>query len=94
MPCNVLTKPLPNLDEGIKIVGFFRMVTTEHLSVEVNNPHYVLFREDTEEVQGLSENIFKNFGIRKMKELSTTQLNNEITLKSMFNVTLAELLDE
>ena len=93
VPCTILTKPLPNLEEGIKLAGFFRAVNVETASDSIK-PYYVLFREDTEEVQGLSENIFKSFCIRKMKELSTNQLNTLITIKSMFRVTFKEGLSQ
>lgn len=44
VPCTILTKSLPSLEQGIELVGFFRPVSTENLSVEIENPHYVLFR--------------------------------------------------
>lgn len=50
----ILMKPVPNLLNGIEIVGIFNVLMEGSPSHPNELPKYILYREDTREVQGVS----------------------------------------
>ncbi|EGR33954.1 PAS domain S-box family protein, partial [Ichthyophthirius multifiliis] len=65
IPCILMVKVLPNLNEGIQIVGFFKDIQQEKINNQENqyNMHYIIYRNDNLQIQAISESVFDDFGI-------------------------------
>ncbi len=45
VPCTIMTKSLPSLQDGIKLVGFFKIINIQNPQIKNQNPYYVFFKE-------------------------------------------------
>jgi PAS domain S-box-containing protein len=59
-PFNLLAKILPNLDYGIQIVGFLRLIP----GFDANKDKYILFSPESGMIFGVSRACYEHFGIR------------------------------
>ena len=66
----MLTKPFPNLLNGLELIGIFNSVMESSLNHPGEKPKYVLYRSDTGQVQALSEscNLEYSYKINKIDE--------------------------
>jgi len=65
VPCTLMIKILPNLDEGIKIVGFIKEIESNgNAEFDVDEQvHYILYGGENNAVFGITESCYKSFGI-------------------------------
>lgn len=86
-PFNLTAKILPNLDNGIQIVGFLRLIS----GFDPDKDKYLLYSPETGMVYGVSKACYTYFGVRSsltfgkcynMSELNFDQLSPEILEES------------
>lgn len=79
VPCALLAKILPNLDEGIQIVGFLRKLP----GFDLKKDKYVLYSSESGMIYGVTRACYESFGLRasltfgrcfNMKELNFEML--------------------
>ncbi|KAL4466115.1 hypothetical protein ABPG74_004352 [Tetrahymena malaccensis] len=66
IPTSIMVKVLPNLDQGIQIVGFLKEIDNQESKSQIEKDqviHYLIYREDTLQIQGISQSIHDHFGI-------------------------------
>jgi hypothetical protein len=80
-----LSKPFPNLLNGLELIGIFNSITEGSLSHPGERPKYVLYRSDTGQVQALSETCHDefNYKINKIDEYHET--SSELTFNTLFS---------
>lgn len=60
IPCSLLAKILPNLDQGIRIVGFLRQLS----GFDAVRDKYVLYSCESGMIYGVTKSCYEEFGIR------------------------------
>ncbi|KAL4459259.1 hypothetical protein ABPG73_001296 [Tetrahymena malaccensis] len=86
IPCTIMIKVLPNLDNGIQIVGFLKEVENHSQKGQYEHDediHYLIFREDSYQIQGISESCYTNFGIPASLMYGNTSNAPEFTIDSI-----------
>ncbi|EAR83936.2 PAS domain S-box protein (macronuclear) [Tetrahymena thermophila SB210] len=86
IPCTIMIKVLPNLDSGIQIVGFLKEVESHSQKGQYEHDediHYLIFREDSYQIQGISESCYTNFGIPASLMYGNTSNAPEFTIDSI-----------
>ncbi|KAL4485750.1 hypothetical protein ABPG72_012290 [Tetrahymena utriculariae] len=66
IPTSIMVKVLPNLDQGIQIVGFLKEIDNQESKSQIDKDqvvHYIIYREDNLQIQGISQSIHDYFGI-------------------------------
>ena len=89
VPSTLMVKILPNLDDGIKIVGFLKDV---HNHPEDINPdfvseekvHYMLYGGENDVVHGLTYSCYQHFGIPSSLIYGNNISSNEFTIDIIF----------
>ncbi|EGR33302.1 PAS domain S-box family protein [Ichthyophthirius multifiliis] len=84
VPCTLMIKILPNLDEGITIVGFIKDVenntNNNNIQLSEEKVHYMIYRTDNDAIQGISISVFNSFGIPAALMYGNTSGNLEFTI--------------
>lgn len=80
----MLTKPLPNLLNGLELVGIFNAVIETSLNHPGEQPKYVLYRADTGQVQALSESCHKEFHYKINKIDEYHETSSELSFSTLF----------
>jgi len=95
LPCSLLVKIFPNLEEGIKAVGFINTLeadTSGNVPVSragedvllSSKAHYILYGGESNTIYGVSESCKKSFGISSGLTLATNRNFNEFTIDKIF----------
>ena len=87
VPCTLMIKILPNLDEGIRIVGFLRELDgagAYFKNIDSDEKvHYVMYGGDNDMLQGITASCYYSYGIPASLIYGNT-LNNEFCLDAIF----------
>lgn len=85
VPCSLMIKILPTLDDGIRVVGFLKDLEGENISGKghglenEDNVHYIMYAGDNLAVCGISQSCHTSFGIPSSFMYGNAS-NNELTL--------------
>lgn len=85
-PFSLLAKILPNLDHGIQIVGFLRLIS----GFDFQKDKYVLFSPETGMIYGVSRACYEHFGIRASLTFGKCYNMSELN----FDLLCPEILEE
>jgi PAS domain S-box-containing protein len=85
-PFSLLAKILPNLDNGIQIVGFLRLIS----GFDFQKDKYVLFSPETGMIYGVSRACYEHFGIRASLTFGKCYNMSELN----FDLLCPEILEE
>lgn len=93
VPCTLMIKVLPNLEEGIQIVGFLKDIEnisgtpgdTKGDDAGMENTYYMIYRTDNDSfaLQGVTENCFTSFGIPAQLMYGNNSNNVEFTVDTI-----------
>lgn len=88
VPCSLMTKVLPNLDEGIQIVGFLKDIDVQLQGQkqgfeQEERTHYMLYNAQTEVVLGVTHSCYQQFGIPASLVQGNSANTVEFTLDSI-----------
>lgn len=90
VPCTLMIKVLPNLDDGIQIVGFLKDIdnnqATNMLKSQFESDekvHYLIYRADNEVIQGVTASCYQSFGIPASLVYGNSSNTNEFTIDSI-----------
>lgn len=88
VPCTLMIKILPNLDEGIQIVGFLKDVEsgTSYLKSDFDSDdkvHYLIYGSETGMVHGITHSCYTTFGIPASLCHGNNSNSNELTLDTV-----------
>ena len=100
VPCSLMVKILPNLEDGIKIVGFLKDIeagtTFMRNDVETDEKvHYIMYGGESGEVFGITYSCYQSFGITHSLvsggNLSNNQFTIEAIIPDLVNQTIEDL---
>ncbi|KAM3130308.1 hypothetical protein pb186bvf_017604 [Paramecium bursaria] len=88
VPCTLMIKVLPNLDEGIQIVGFLKdieqgsqyMRQEQDVDAEV---HYIIVNANNWAILGITQSCYTKFGIPSSLVYGNSTNSNEFTLDNI-----------
>jgi len=91
MPCTLMAKILPNLSDGLKLVGFLKELDTnvninkeQEVEIEEDEAHYVMYDGNTGIIHGVTYGCRVEYGIHaKLMEGADTG-NSEFTIENIF----------
>ena len=92
IPCTILIKVIPNLDEGIQIIGFLKeieiksMNTRSILNGEDNaeeSINYIIYSPDTGLIHGITEGCNQDYGIPSMLVYGYSSNTNDFSLDAI-----------
>ncbi|EGR31396.1 PAS domain S-box family protein [Ichthyophthirius multifiliis] len=90
VPCTIMIKILPNLDEGITIVGFLKDIQSNNNMIKNTmnqtaneNYHYLIYRTDNHVLQGITQSCYQSLGIPASLMYGNSQNNIEFTIVRM-----------
>jgi len=69
VPCSLMIKVLPNLDDGIRLVGFLKEIEKDshfvkELAFDTDKPvHYIMYSTETGLINGVTYSCKQDFGI-------------------------------
>lgn len=94
VPCTLMIKVLPNLNEGIRMVGFLKDIEKDRLA---KNPefdteekdHYIIYGGDNGIIHGITYSCKQEFGIPSSLVWGAGSATNEFTIDSIFPELLA-----
>jgi len=92
IPCALMIKVYPNLDQGIRVVGFLRKIESnspatlkpkvgEEVIINSLRTHYIMYGGEHDEVYAVSESCYDSFGIPAQ---ITNGNNPEFTIDTIF----------
>mmetsp|Transcript_28675 Transcript_28675/g.25657 ORF Transcript_28675/g.25657 Transcript_28675/m.25657 type:complete len:287 (-) Transcript_28675:781-1641(-) len=89
IPCTLMIKVLPTLDEGIKLVGFLKDIEKDSgfmkADLETDGKiHYIMYGGDGSHIHGVTHSCKKKFGISSNLVESAESAANEFTIDSIF----------
>jgi PAS domain S-box-containing protein len=92
VPCSLMVKILPNLDEGIRVVGFLKDVegATSYNKGDFDSDekvHYIMYGggdSSNNVIYGITQSCLQAFGIPASLVYGNNSSNNEFTLDSIF----------
>lgn len=98
VPCSLMIKVLPNLEEGIQIVGFLKDIDTNYNTSKPSSQeqeqeeavHYMIYRTDNDSfiMQGVTQSCYTSFGIPASLMYGNTSNNVEFAVgKKTFRFT-------
>jgi hypothetical protein len=100
VPCTLMIKVLPNLDEGIRMVGFLKDIEKDS-SVMKNaefdsdeKVHYILYSGDTGVIHGITYSCKQEFGIPSSLVHGSNSATNEFTIDTIFPELLTHNIEE
>ncbi|EAR83935.1 PAS domain S-box protein (macronuclear) [Tetrahymena thermophila SB210] len=86
VPCTLMIKVLPNLDDGIQIVGFLKEIENQDIKSQLDREevvHYLIYRDDNQQIQGISETCHEYFGIPAQLIQGNTANSPDFTIDSI-----------
>jgi hypothetical protein len=89
VPCTLMIKILPNLEEGIKVVGFLKdnetgVVYNKTSDFESDDKfHYIMYNGDNGIILGITLSCYKSFGIPSNLVYGNNASSNEFTIDSI-----------
>ena len=88
VPCTLMIKVLPNLNEGIQIVGFLKdidsaasFMKTEYDANE--RIHYMIYNGESGVIQGVTHSCYQSFGIPASLVYGNSSNTNEFTIDAI-----------
>ena len=98
VPCTLMVKVLPNLDDGIKMVGFLKDVDS---SPAINSDfdaedkvHYIIYGAENSLVYGVTYGCYQHFGIPASLIYGNDASSNEFTIDTILPELNSQNLDE
>ncbi len=87
-PFSIFIKTLPDLDQGLKVVGFLNEITDSELQQyykmnkinKVSEIYYMLYNSISGHLLGVSENMRQNFGVTKHLINGSSSLSSEFSV--------------
>lgn len=88
VPCTLMVKILPNLEEGIKIVGFLKDIETgtSYMKNDFDTEekvHYIMYGGENELVHGITASCFSSFGIPSSLVYGNNSIHNELSIDAI-----------
>ncbi|KRX00126.1 hypothetical protein PPERSA_10625 [Pseudocohnilembus persalinus] len=88
VPCKLMIKVFPSLQEGVQIVGFLTKKVFKQIEKQgaagSNNQHYLIYNVKTFTVAGITKNCYDNYGIPAGLMYGNGANQNEITIDQIF----------
>jgi PAS domain S-box-containing protein len=92
VPCAITVKVIPNLNDGLKMVGFLNELSQgkpnnpqeKGISSAYNKMHYILYGGENNVVHGVTESCFQAFGISSSLTLAQNIDFSEFTIDKIF----------
>lgn len=88
VPCTLMVKILPNLDEGIKVVGFLKDVDAGSTYIKSDfeseeKVHYIMYGGSNDVIQGITSSCYQSFGIPASLMYGNNYSSNEFTIDAI-----------
>lgn len=89
VPCSLMIKILPNLDEGIRLVGFLKDIEKETgmmKNAEFDSEeqvHYLIYAGDTGTIHGITKSCRQTFGIPSSLVYGSQSATNEFSIDAI-----------
>ncbi|EAR98621.2 PAS domain S-box protein (macronuclear) [Tetrahymena thermophila SB210] len=91
VPCTLMIKVLPNLSEGIQIVGFLKDIEAANSILKTSNNeqdekvHYMIYRTDNDSyvMQGITQSCYNSLGIPSSLMYGNSTNNIEFTVDTI-----------
>lgn len=99
VPCSLMIKVLPNLDEGIRLVGFLKDVDKDGSFAKGSDfeteekVHHIMYSGDTGAIHGITHSCKRGFGI-PASLVSGANANNDFTMDIIFPDLLSHTLED
>ena len=99
VPCSLMIKVLPNLDEGIRLVGFLKDLDKEGAFAKGSDMemeekvHYIMYSGETLAIHGITYSCKKGFGI-PASLVSGNGANNDFTMDIIFPELLSHPVED
>lgn len=99
VPCTLMVKILPNLDEGISIVGFLKDIELGNAFIR-NEPdseetiYYIMYGGENNIVQGITSACYSSFGIPSSLVYGNNTDHNELTMDSIIEDLSSQNLED
>lgn len=89
VPCTLMIKVLPTLDDGIKMVGFLKDIEKESGFLKGDfdteeTVHYIMYGGEGNHIHGVTYSCKQEFGISANLTESSESAANEFTIDSIF----------
>lgn len=101
VPCSLMVKVLPNLDEGLKVVGFLKdiepTICFDQSSIDPNEErvHYIIYGEDDRKIYGITQTCYQSFGIpASLVSRNNQASSNELTIETIIPEILTHNIEE
>jgi len=100
VPCTLMIKVLPNLDEGIRLVGFLKDIEKDSGLLKnadfdsEEQVHYLIYSGDTGAIHGITPSCRREFGIPSSLVYGANAANNEFTIDAIFPDLLTHNMEE
>ena len=83
-PCTILVHLVPNLDEGITLIGFlaevqYDLTKQKHYYKDPSRAYYIMYNAGTQIIQGISETCYEDFGIPSSL-IDETEMTDNLTV--------------
>eukprot|EP00331_Platyophrya_macrostoma_P019490 CAMPEP_0176470080 /NCGR_PEP_ID=MMETSP0127-20121128/40245_1 /TAXON_ID=938130 /ORGANISM="Platyophrya macrostoma, Strain WH" /LENGTH=784 /DNA_ID=CAMNT_0017864311 /DNA_START=1009 /DNA_END=3359 /DNA_ORIENTATION=- len=99
IPCSLMIKILPNLDDGVKLVGFLKDI--EAGSTFMKNDfdseeqvHYLIYGGDGDLVYGISQSCYESFGIPASLIYGKNTTNNDLEISAILPELAAQSIED
>lgn len=94
-PCTLYIKVLPNLDEGIKVVGFIKDIDLgDDSELPEEQTHYILYGEHDGVIYGITSGCQHRYGIPATLVYGNVKENQPMTIDEIFPDLTAQSLEE
>lgn len=96
VPCTLFIKFLPNLSDGIKLVGFLHDVNLGGDGDENSeeHTHYIIYNADNNLICGITAGCKSRFGIPTSLVYGNSKENNELSMEEIFPDLSAQSMEE
>mgnify|MGYP000952821047 CR=1 FL=1 len=104
VPCTLMSKILPSLDEGLRLVGFLKEVdglTINGGQIEYNSEekiHYIVYGGESGTIMGLTASVFQDFGVPASlvygNNLSSVDISIDIIIPDIFKQTTEDMMSQ
>ena len=99
IPCTIMVKVLPNLDDGIKMVGFLKDLDAASITMTSDfdaddKVHYIMYGGENNIVYGITYSCYQHFGIPASLVYGNNANSNELNIYSILPELNSKNLEE